>query len=488
MKTNDYLLLTGTLGYSYLFYEQNAGINFLLFTLLFAGILLVRNKDLLKEKKWLWALSLCMISGIGIFITSSALAVIANCCSLLLLSGFSVNVKTSAIFAFLFSMFSVVSGVIWMLMDAIARSSKKQGEISPQNKNGRKAFAIILVIALCILFFGLYKQANPLFAENTKWINLDFLSLNWFLFTFGAFFLVYPLFYHKTIKPIENWENNLSPATNKSIEADVSKIQTERFAGISLFIFLNLMLVVLNVGDITSIWFNLSLPKDITHSDFVHNGVGTIIFSIMIATGLIMFLFRKNFNEFKNSKLLRLLVYAWIVQNLVMLFSTAIRNEIYIHTYNFTYKRAGVYVWLALAVIGLVITFVKIMNNRSNWYLVKNNFAIWFSVLSLCSLLNWDLLITRYNIANKPLRDVDFYYLFSLSDSNIPELIAVTNHNDFPAIKDTLKNFTNRGDYYYERDYMTLLNSKIKHFVRNYNNDWQSFDLRDKRITNTLYK
>ena len=268
---------------------------------------------------------------------------------------------------------------------------------------------------------------------------------------------------------------------------NTKRFETERFSGLALFVFLNLMLLVLNFGDITSIWFKASLPKGVSHSDFVHNGVGMIILSILIATSLLMFLFRKNYNSIKYSKTLKALIIIWVIQNLIMLFSTACRNQIYIESYNFTYRRIGVYVWLLLAAIGLVIVSIKIMREKSNWYLVKTNFAVWFSVLVLSSTINWDVLITRYNISNKPLKDVDFYYLFSLSDANIPELIKVTRHPDYRTINPNFKNYSSTQiDRYYSNDFDILLRNKIKHYTSNYTNDWQSFDLRDVRIINSL--
>lgn len=488
MKSNDYLLMTATVTYSYLFYEQNAGINFLIFVIVYALLLCIRNRSLLTQPRWLAALSLCLVSSIGILINSSALAISGTCCSLLLLSAFSFNSHTSFIFSFLFSLYSMSSAVVWVFIDAARRSANISREVKDHSviKNKYRTVAILLVISLCIIFLALYKQANPLFAENTRWINFDFISLKWLLFTFFAFFIVYPLFYHKSIKPIESWENTLGLQTLPPSAEKPSRYETERFAGVILFIFLNAMLIILNFGDITTIWFKFSLPKGMKHSDFVHSGVGLIIFSIIIATILIMFLFRKNFNEFKHSKILKGLVYFWIVQNIVMLVSTMFRNDLYIQSFNFTYKRIGVYYWLGLAVFGLLIMFAKVLGNKSNWFLIRTNFAVWFTVLSFSGLVNWDGVITQYNLKNKPLRDVDLFYLFSLSDTNIPELLAVTKRKDFPLVKDCV---SDRSEFYYsEKAYLTLLNEKIFHYMRDYRSDWQSWDLRDKKIINLLIK
>ncbi len=489
MKTNDYLLLIATGAYSFLFYQQNAGINFLIFNIVLLAILVIKNKKLLSYNKWLWSASLCLISAGCIFFHSSALSIIGNVFSLLLLSAVSFNVVTSSLFSFAFGCYSVVSCVAYMIIDSIFRFQSTLD--THPSKKGYKTLATIIVGVISIVFFFLYKNSNPLFAENTKWINLDFVSIWWVLFTISGFILMYGFLYHRTIKPIESWENNL-PISNNSFEANEQKMkqfETERYAGMLLFVVLNLMLVILNIGDIQTLYFNGGLPNGVTHSDFVHNGVGVIILSIMIATSLIMFLFRNEFATVKNNNLLSAFVYLWIFQNVVMLSSTAFRNQIYIHDYNFTYKRIGVYVWLMLAVLGLLIMFWKIYKKQSNWYLIRTNVAVWFTVLVLSGLVNWDKLITNYNIQNKPLSQVDFYYLFSLSDANIPELLAITKKPEFTDFNSKLKNYTSSfyRERYYSETYTQLLNQKITNYLSDYTNDWRSYDLRDKEITESIY-
>jgi hypothetical protein len=489
MKTNDYLLLTATGAYSFLFYQQTAGLNFLIFTIVFLGVLLFRNKNLLKQKKWCWAAAMCLVSAACVFVHSSALSIIANVFSLLLVSAVSFNVVTSSLFSLLFGCFSLASSVVFMIVDVIART-QTQSE-NTENKRGYKIFATFIVLFLSVLFFVMYKNANPLFAENTKWINLDFISMQWIVFTLGGFILLYGLFYHHVIPPISNWENNLAVSNKLAVgDANVKQYETERFAGLLLFVLLNLMLLVLNIGDVQTLYLNGGLPKGITHSDFVHNGVGIIILSIVFATSLIMFLFRKEFTDIKNNKVLNAFVYLWIIQNIIMLSSTAFRNQIYIHDYNFTYKRIGVYVWLALAAIGLMIMFCKIYQQRSNWYLIRTNVALWFTVLTLSSCVNWDKLITNYNISNKRLADVDFYYLFSLSDTNIPELIKVTKHQDFKSLNANLKNYVGasyRDDSYYTSSYSALLSQKIDSYLSNRISSWKSYDLRDQEVYKSIY-
>ncbi|MES2514679.1 MAG: DUF4153 domain-containing protein [Bacteroidota bacterium] len=487
MKKNDYLLLIATGAYSFLFFHQNAGINFLLFNIIFLVIIVVKNVKLSSSKKWLWSALMCLISAACIFIHSSALSIIANVVSLLVLSAVSFNIVTSRLFSFLFSFYSVAFSVAHIIIDSVTRiQATQQDQVS---KKGYKAMATGLVLLLSIFFFNMYKDANPLFADNTKWINFDFISMSWIGFTLGGFLLVYGLLNHKVINAVEIWESNLPLLNIQATEDELrhKRYETERYAGLLLFALLNIMLVVLNIGDIQTLYFDGGLPKNITHSDFVHSGVGVIIFSIIIATSLIMYLFRAEFKDVKNNQLLVVSVYLWILQNVIMLSSTTFRNQIYIHQFNFTDKRIGVYVWLALAAFGLCIMFWKIYKKRSNWYLIRSNVALWFSVLVLSACVNWDKLITSYNIQNKPLTQVDFNYLFSLSDANIPELMEVTKRNDFKSIDGLNKFYSDRYDSYAASSYRYLLRKKIDHYLSDYTNDWRSFDMRDKEITTVLY-
>jgi len=478
MKKNDPILALATLAYSYLFYNQNAGINFPVFTIILLGLLLYRNKALLQSRKWLWAAGLCLVSGLSVFLNSSALSILANCFSLLLVSAFSVNAKTSTVFAFLSGVYSMASSFIFILVDATKRLINAK-ERSNDKSRDYKFLMIGAVAVLCILFFILYRQSNLLFAENTKWLNLDFLSPGWLIFTIAGGILVYGFFNHRSIPGLSNLENTLILHSKKPGTGE-HQFKTEIFAGVLLFSFLNFMLLVLNTGDMQSFWLKGTLPEGVSQSDFVHNGIGIIIFSIVLATGLVMFLFRRDVSDLKQSRLLKLLVFAWAGQNLLMLCSTAYRNRLYIQEYDLTYKRIGVYVWLFLAAIGLALLVIKVAKDRSNWYLVKANFTAWFTMLAAAGLLNWDVLITRYNIANKPLAEVDFYYLFSLSDANIPELIAV---RDQPGFEGTVKHMKKNYQTYYSKDYNERLNDKINAYLRNYTASWQSFDLRDQDIT-----
>ena len=103
-----------------------------------------------------------------------------------------------------------------------------------------------------------------------------------------------------------------------------------------------------------------------------------------------------------------------------MLISTAFRNDLYISEYSLTYKRIGVYIYLLLCILGLFTTFVKIMKIKSNSFLFRINAWIFYFVLVVSCLFNWDTIITGFNITKS--KHLEARYLFGLSNTNLPIL------------------------------------------------------------------
>ena len=120
---------------------------------------------------------------------------------------------------------------------------------------------------------------------------------------------------------------------------------------------------------------------------------------------------------------MRLLAIIWLVQNVIMLGSTAFRNAIYIDEYSLTYSRIGVYVWLILTGFGLMTTIIKVHAKRSTWFLIRTNGWAFFAVILLLGTVNWDLFIARYNTRNS--EEIDVEYLSALNDNALPVMHEV---------------------------------------------------------------
>jgi hypothetical protein len=196
----------------------------------------------------------------------------------------------------------------------------------------------------------------------------------------------------------------------------------------------------------------------------------------MIASSLIMRFFKDELNFNAYGKKVKLAVYAWIIQSIIMVLNTVIRNSWYIQEYQLTYLRIGVYTFLVLSLIGLIHTFLKVAYSKSAWKLVTDNFATWFLLLCICTAVNWDKVITRYNIAHATeTKRLDKEYITRLSDANIPELVELY------GLKDTTIILKNDWDscYWLERKLLDVTDKQKE-------STWQSYNLRDEQNRNAL--
>lgn len=479
MKKNDWILAISTLIYSYLFYKQGLGINFLLFTVCLIAMLIYRNDKVYKNKHWKLAAAGSFLSALCITIYGNGMSAFANILSLCILSALSFNPNTSLITSLAFSVYSIVASFVFMIIDGMARIRKSETGRS----EGRSVINVMLyIVPFCIalLFFAMYRQSNALFNNFTNKINFNFSSAEYLLFTTFGFFLLYGFFYHKHINFIktidEQSSDTLTPENiNTSMGLSVDK---DRLSGMILFSMLNALLLMVNVLDVKFMWLGGNLPADLNYSELVHEGIQMLIVSIVFAILIIMYYFRGALNFYKENKSIKLLAYAWIIQNIFMVISTAYRNKLYIDEYSLTYLRIGVYVWLLLAAIGLITTFIKIFKIKSNWYLLRTNPWLFYWVLIISCFINWDVMLTEFNInqAMKNNKTLDMMNLLSLSDRNLPQLLSLKESNS--------------ACFYNNADYESILtNKKLRVFLNRMNvAEWQSWNYTDSRNYSKILK
>lgn len=505
MKRNDLILLISLLAYSYLFYNQQYGINYLIFSVMLTGLLLWRNPLLLKQWNWLTAATGTLVSSVCLFVYGNELSFIGNAISLGLLSAFSFNSATSVIVAVFNACYSYITSLIMIGVDYL--ENKKQ-----QTVNGLKLpvrmVLFVLPVVVVVLFFSLYKSSNPLFENFVQDINLDFISWNWIRFTLVGFILLYAFFNQRVIAFITGYDLNRSnflipeSVKHKPLFGNRVGPQHEMQSGIILFTLLNLLLLLLNVLDLRYMWFGNKIPEGMTYSEYLHQGTGALIASIVLAEIIILFYFSGALNFSKNSHHLKGLAYVWVAQNIFLVVSTMYRNLLYINEYSLTYKRVGVFVYLFLCVAGLAFTFIKIRQAKSNWYLFRKNGWIFYAVLVISCCFNWNLFISNYNLkmAENKNKEVDKNYLLKMMPANIPQLVAMNDslqHKNMSEdgradavellIASSSESETNNNYFSMEKPFTQTLGQAIYNFSFNWqNNQWQSFCLARNKVYKDL--
>lgn len=423
--TNDILIISLGLLYSYLFYDQGIGINYLFFSILLPMVLLWRDKLLIQSKSFIVLSLTTILSGWLCFYFGTSYHLWMHKISILILAGISFSSKTSMIVAFYQSIYSVILSPIFILTGMIDLNNRPIGRFSALVKY---ALLSIIPIVLALIFLFLYTASNPILAKFLSTISWDFISISFLFFIVYSFIFVFGLLKQRKIDFLNKYD--ISKSDNLTVENDVLyksilnffSLKSEIYIASAVFILLNLVIALNNSLDIYYLFVKQVLPTDLSYTQFLHQGVNTLILSIFMAIGLIMYFFSSRLNFIKNAKYVKLIAYVWIFQNGVLVYLCLYKNIQYISQFGLTYKRIGVYTFLSLAFIGLAFTAFKILKNKTNFFLIRKNSWALYLVLMALGCYDWDYEITRHNLSVKTDKNIDYDYLLSLDHSGLPLL------------------------------------------------------------------
>ena len=430
MKRNDWKIILGSVVFTYLFYQQLPGINYLIFGIIIV-LLSALNKpeNFLKPSVLISALG-TLLAGTFTYLYGTSLPIISFGIYLSMLTAFIFEPKSSLIIASFHGFISILLAVPKMIATFIKKKSSSNGQAIKLSKLALLFFPIIITL----IFFFLYRIANPNFLEFTKAINFEWLSLPLVRFFILSLVFIYGLLSHQTIKYLEkkdlakndDIETRTESAHQEGFIGNKISIENEVFIGASLLIMLNILLAIVNGIDIVKLWPNQVLPENQeSYSQYLHSGIQMLIASIILAVAIIMFFFRGYFNYMKNALWLKVLAYIWLAQNVILLVSSIIRNNMYVQDYGLSHKRIGVFIYLFLAIIGLVFTLIKIAKKKNNMFLFRKNAWAFYLVLLIATPVSWDLVVTNFNLnlAQKQDKTPDIHYLSGLSHTNLKLLL-----------------------------------------------------------------
>ncbi len=199
-------------------------------------------------------------------------------------------------------------------------------------------------------------------------------------------------------------------------------LRTESRIALMLLLGVNVLLLTVNCIDFFWLWVGFHPLPGQNLSQLVHEGTYVLIYSILLSMGIMLVIFRGKQHFHSQNKFLKLGCYAWLVQNLFLAASVAMRNYHYISMHGLAYKRIGVLVFLALVGFGLFTLALKIQQRRSLYYLLRTNAFAVYTALVLLTGFDWDRTITNYNLTHRPDGNIDAAYLMQMSDETLPLL------------------------------------------------------------------
>lgn len=259
----------------------------------------------------------------------------------------------------------------------------------------------IFITLFCIIYSFGSDYFSGLFFSYTLDLNLPqaiAVVILGFYFSFSFWNFWVPEFFVENNSKLNNdfVDKNASEQVPTFSLLDLD-IDFERKSGEITLLCLNFLLIIFIGMYNYEQFFQQNVTS--TLSGATHERVNAVIFSIIMAVGVVLFYFKGGFNFDVKAKRLKVLTKIWILFNGLLIISTIIKNGEYVLTFGLTYKRLGVFAFLILAIIGLCYTFIKIYNQKTNAYLFNQMFWYFYGTVLLCSFVNWGAIITNYNIS-----------------------------------------------------------------------------------------
>lgn len=415
MKKHHFILACSFI-FLLLFYNELVGINLSLFGLALTGFICYFFQDRFTERSHLvlvvtTVLSCLAFAWYGDFVSFLALAM-----SLIFLQFKTQETELKIIQVFPLVFINGFASLARAFMFSDWLPEKKL-----HNNTLKKLIAYFIIpMFFLALFFIVYSFGSDHFSSLFTDYTLD---LNFYSLVFSSvlgFYISFTFWNYWIPQACYEYNDKLShefseEGRNKNEETfSFLDLDFERKSGEITLALLNIMLIVF-IGTYNYEQF-FEAVKTASLSSDTHERVNAVIFSSIMAVGVILFYFKSGFNFDEKAGNLKKLAKVWIVLNGVLIVSTIIKNSEYVSFFGLTYKRLGVYAFLILAIVGLVFTFYKITKQKTNAYLFNQFVWCSYATVLLCGFVNWGNLITNYNI--------------SVSKGVEPRFLSSLNFND----------------------------------------------------------
>jgi len=458
------------------FYKKSIGLNLAIFEIAAISLLFFSNKPQSSKFSKLFLLS-TIATLIASLVHHSSLSLTLNYISFFMFisAGLYKEFKSLlSIFMLSFRNFFLSS---FYFVDSIFKSNNKKNSVWSVIKRG-KYFIIPLVFVF--IFISLYSVSSPDFNAITDKVVNFFISLfenlpalDWVFIgvLLLAIILSSPVFYSRIIQDIITSDQSTEDTLVRSRKRRSLKqmgLKHEFRAGVFLLVILNMLILIVNVTDILNVWINFNWTGQFL-KEFVHKGTYTLIMSILLSIGIVVYYFRGNLNFFTKNKRLLVLANIWILQNILLTISVGVRNLRYIEHFALAYKRIGVLFFLAATLYGLYTVYKKVNNKKTTSYLIRVNSLSVYVIILVMSLINWDSFIINYNVKHADKSFLHFNYLSSMPDNCLPLL---NKNKSFWEEKEVIQNrnfdFFSSSSYMKTDEFIVTIGSRIEDFKNDY--------------------
>jgi len=375
------LILVCSLIFTLLFYNESVGVNLAIFGLVLTGIICFCFQDRFTSRSHLVLVVTSILSCLAFAWYGDFVSFLALALSVIFLQFKTQesNLKIIQVFPIAFLNGITSLGRMLMFTQWLPKREIK-------NDFAKKLIAYIIIpIVFVGLFFIVYAFGSDHFSAlftdyylDVNFFQLVLIALLGFYLSFTFWNYWIPEAFSDYNSMLDNDFKNKQSIRNQRTFSFLD-IDFERKSGEITLVLLNALILAFIVTYNYEQFFEVVEKSKLSAA--THERVNAVIFSIIMAVGVILFYFKGIF------------------LNGILILSTIIKNTEYVSFFGLTYKRLGVYAFLTLAIIGLVFTFLKITKQKTNAYLLNQMVWYGYGTILLCSYVNWGNLVTNYNIS-----------------------------------------------------------------------------------------
>ncbi len=458
----------------WLFYRQYVGWTLGLYSLLILGLLVLR-RGVRSQAGWL-AAGLTLLLAFALLEEPTFLGVLMMIAAL----GFAVMLRNgnwSSSFTYWITRWAHLLALLpaRFLLDnyLAARWFRRHPESRPAVE--RMVFRWVLPLLGGLVFVGLFTAANPVIGNwmSSIWERLEhwlewlpeFLRPGRILLWLLVGTAVYGVLRHQI------WSRRKDAGVTAPPVQSAGMVSHE--LAIRCLLVFNVVFAVQSLLDVIYLYGGMTLPKGMTYAHYAHRGAYPLVATALLAGLFVLMSFRTG-GAAHRSVWARRLVYAWIAQNVFLLFSTIWRLAMYVEVYSLSRWRVAAMIWIGLVAIGFGWVIWKILWHKTNVWLLRVNFATLASVLYVSTFVNFSGMIADFNVRHCKEVDgqgvpLDAAYLQSLDVEALPALTWVE-----PRVADGTKRVVKGA----EKSLKKELDEEL--------GDWRGWTFRRQRIVAAL--
>lgn len=303
--------------------------------------------------------------------------------------------------------------------------------------------ATVPAIVFALLFAGLLSSGNAILAEAFS--NVGKLLKAWILdISFGrtVMWLIWltvgvTFFWPKIASGESKWWTQRIPLWVRDDER-LARWQSAMILGV-----VNGLFFAANTIDVFYLWAHGKLPVGVGHSEFVHQGVYSLIAAVLLAAATLAVLFQQQPGVARNP-ILRGLAILWIVQNVGLILGVLRRLQLYVEAYQLSELRVYVACFLALVTVGFILLSVEIWKGMNLGRLFFGNaiatFVLFFTI-QFCDVGTW---VANWNVSrwiSGEHSSIDIEYLVSLGAKGWPGLSRVASSERNPSVSAQVREY-----------------------------------------------